>query len=185
MTKIYYFVKTRHKPSSITNFKSKFPDSTIIYSVCVPANGMRTMPELWGGGVQTSDRVSHRPRLCAFPQLVFKLTNSKVSTPVTRRTYRRTNNRHIYCPPVLNIGSYLLWTLFKTNNKVRMKMTRDATIWMTTYNDNIQTRGTLKIYSVLNGLQDAQYDWIMRWWSSKPQSGNSQSLDSADYRLHF
>ena len=34
---------------------------------------------------------------------------------------------------------------------------------------------------VLTGLQTEQYDQIMRWWGSKPQSGIAQVLDSAAY----
>ena len=34
---------------------------------------------------------------------------------------------------------------------------------------------------VWTGLQEKWYDWIMRWWCSKPQSGIATSLDSAAY----
>ena len=34
---------------------------------------------------------------------------------------------------------------------------------------------------VLNGLRTEQYDQIMRWWISKPQSGITKDLDSAAY----
>ena len=34
---------------------------------------------------------------------------------------------------------------------------------------------------VLTGLWNEQYDKIMRWWSSKPQSGIATVLDSAAY----
>ena len=34
---------------------------------------------------------------------------------------------------------------------------------------------------VLTGIWNDQYKKIMRWWSSKPQSGISQVLDSAAY----
>ena len=34
---------------------------------------------------------------------------------------------------------------------------------------------------VLTGLWTEQYDQIMRWWSSKPQSGIAQVLEYATY----
>ena len=34
---------------------------------------------------------------------------------------------------------------------------------------------------MLNGLRDEQYEQIMRWWGSKPQSMTAQSLDSDAY----
>ena len=34
---------------------------------------------------------------------------------------------------------------------------------------------------VLSGINTEQYDQIMRWWGSKPQSGISQVLDSSAY----
>ena len=34
---------------------------------------------------------------------------------------------------------------------------------------------------VLTGLRTGQYDQIMRWWSSNPQSGIATVLDSVDY----
>ena len=37
------------------------------------------------------------------------------------------------------------------------------------------------VVCVLTGLRTEQYDQIMRWWDSKPQSGISQVLDSAAY----
>ena len=37
--------------------------------------------------------------------------------------------------------------------------------------------------SVLTGLRDNWYDLIMRWWCSKPQSGNSQSLGLCRFLL--
>ena len=39
----------------------------------------------------------------------------------------------------------------------------------------------LCVVCVLTGIQTEQYDQIMRWWDSKPQSGISQVLDSAAY----
>ena len=34
---------------------------------------------------------------------------------------------------------------------------------------------------VLTGLRDGTYDWIMRWWSSKPQAGIVTILYSVAY----
>ena len=41
---------------------------------------------------------------------------------------------------------------------------------------------TMYSVCVLNGLQDGQYDWIMRWWSYKPHSEIATFLDSDAYR---
>ena len=48
---------------------------------------------------------------------------------------------------------------------------------------NFRIKIIITIYSVcvLTGLPTEQYDQIMRWWSSKPQSGIATVLDSDAY----
>ena len=50
---------------------------------------------------------------------------------------------------------------------------------------NAKISTTIYSVCVLTGLRTEQHDQIMRWWSSKPQSGISQSLDSAVYCYVF
>ena len=100
----------------------------------------------WGSNLIHS--IPQTQDMCMLP-INFQAAQRRSKNASNNTTKKITDNGHIYQPPVWNLGSYVLWKWFKTNDEVRLTMTRNAPIRITTDNDDGQTRGIRK-YAVIS-----------------------------------
>ena len=134
---------------------------------------MCIMTALWGGGVPTFVSDWSEPRLCRL--LLHSYFPVPPDRPSHRQTYLQGRVLLLTCPPTPPI-----WPLHSIILHPGRPPSPSQNTTPASSHHGVLLSPQFMVY-MLTGLWTGQYDLIMRWRSSKPQSGIATVLDSAAY----